>query len=69
MEGANHGFEVSDFILFLFDEYPKGGYFFLHAFDFLGIFLILLLQLPKKMVGLLLQVLNHQLLFLVGVDY
>lgn len=39
--------EVSNFILFVLDGNPKNGYFFLHVFDFLGIFLVLLLELAE----------------------
>ena len=68
MQSADHRLEISYFILFLFDEDPKSCDLLLHALNLLSILLILLLQLPEEMVGLLLQVLHHQLFLLVGVD-
>jgi hypothetical protein len=65
---ANFAFEVSDGVFFLLDIDPQHGDFFLHALDFLGILLVLFLEFSKQMVGLLLQILNHQLFFFLGID-
>lgn len=68
MKSAYFGLKISNGVFLLLDINPQNCDFFLNVFDFLGIFLILLLKFPKQMIGFLLQILNHQLLLLLSIN-
>ena len=68
MQCTNPRLEVANGVLLLLDINPQNSNLILYIFDLLGILLILLLQFPKQMVGLLFKILDHQLLLLLRVD-
>lgn len=68
MQEAYFTFEISYFILFLFNKDSQKGYLFLHILYLLRIFLILFLQLTEKVIIFFLQIFDHELLFLLRID-